>query len=57
VGYLRSGDVDAAVRRAVELGGTVLLGPLDLPGTGRVAVIRDPDAATFGLFQPTGTAI
>lgn len=52
VGYLASDDVDAAARRATELGGTVLLGPLDIPGTGRVAVLRDPDEATFGLFQP-----
>lgn len=52
VGYLASDDVDAAARRAVELGGTVVLGPLDIPGTGRVAVLRDPDEAAFGLFQP-----
>lgn len=57
VGYLGTSDVDAAVRKAEELGGTVLLGPLDVPGTGRVAVLRDPDEATFGLFQPVdGTA-
>ena len=53
VGYLASDDVDAAVRRAEALGGSVLLGPLDVPGTGRVAVLRDPDEATFGLFQPS----
>ena len=53
VGYLASDDVDAAARRAQERGGQVLLGPLDIPGTGRVAVLRDPDEATFGLFQPT----
>lgn len=52
VGYLASDDVDAAARRAVERGAQVLLGPLDVPGTGRVAVLRDPDEATFGLFQP-----
>lgn len=53
VGYFASDDVDAAVRRAEALGGTVLLGPLDIPGTGRVAVLRDPDEATFGLFHPS----
>ncbi len=52
VGYLATEDVDAAAVRARELGGEVLLGPLDIPGTGRVAVLRDPDEATFGLFQP-----
>src|SRR5512140_1932689 len=53
VGYFASDDVDAAVRRAEALGGTVLLGPMNIPGTGRVAVLRDPDEATFGLFQPS----
>jgi predicted enzyme related to lactoylglutathione lyase len=52
VGYLATVDVDLATRRAEELGGRVLLGPLDIPGTGRVAVLRDPDEATFGLYQP-----
>ena len=53
VAYLATDDVDAAVRRAEKLGGSVLLGPLDLPGTGRVAVLRDPDEAVFGLFRPS----
>jgi predicted enzyme related to lactoylglutathione lyase len=56
VGYLGSGDVDAAVVRTQELGGSVLVGPLDIPGTGRVAVLRDPDGATFGLFDPVEPA-
>jgi predicted enzyme related to lactoylglutathione lyase len=52
VGYFASADVDAGARRTEELGGSVLLGPLDIPGTGRVAVLRDPDGAAFGLFDP-----
>jgi predicted enzyme related to lactoylglutathione lyase len=52
VGYLASADVDGGARRTAELGGEVLLGPLDVPGTGRVAVLRDPDGAVFGLFDP-----
>lgn len=52
VGYVATADVDLATRRAEQLGGQVLLGPLDIPGTGRVAVLRDPDEATFGLYQP-----
>jgi predicted enzyme related to lactoylglutathione lyase len=53
VAYFASDDVDAAARRAEALGGSVLLGPLDIPGTGRVAVLRDPDEAVFGLYQPS----
>ncbi len=52
IGYFSSDDVDAAVNRAEALGARVVLGPLDIPGTGRVAVVRDPDEAVFGLFQP-----
>ena len=57
VGYIGSDDVDAASRRSEELGGAILLGPLDVPGTGRVAVLRDPDGATFGLFHPLPSAV
>lgn len=53
VGYFASDDVGAAASRAERLGGSVLLGPLTLPGIGTVAVLRDPDGATFGLFDPT----
>lgn len=52
VGYFASDDVDAAVGRAEALGARLVLGPLDVPGTGRVAVLRDPDEAAFGLFKP-----
>ena len=50
IGYLGSDDVDAAARKARELGGQVLLPPTDVPGVGRAAVLRDPDGAAFGVF-------
>ena len=56
VGYFGTADVDAAADRTSELGGEVLLGPLDIPNTGRVAVLRDPDGATFGVFDPAADA-
>ena len=52
VGYLATDDVDAAAARATSLGAEIVLGPLDIPGTGRVAVLKDPDEAPFGLFKP-----
>jgi predicted enzyme related to lactoylglutathione lyase len=55
VSYFDSDDVSAAASRAEQLGGSVLLGPLTVPGTGEVAVLRDPDGATFGLFHPAPT--
>ncbi|MFD4422964.1 VOC family protein [Agromyces sp. NPDC058484] len=56
VAYFASNDVDGGAARTEALGGVVLVGPIDVPGTGRVAVLRDPDGATFGLFAPSATA-
>ena len=52
VGYFSTDDVETAASRAEGLGGSVLVGPLDIPGVGIVAVVRDPDEAVFGLFRP-----
>ena len=40
-----AGDIKAA-------GGKVYKGPDDIPGTGRFAVVADPQGAVFGLLQP-----
>lgn len=50
IAYLGTDDVDAAARTAEELGGKVLLPPVDVPGMGRAAVLRDPQGAAFGVF-------
>jgi hypothetical protein len=44
-------DVDADIRKATDLGASVLAGPADIPGTGRFAVLIDPQGAAFALFQ------
>ncbi len=38
-------DVEETARRAVDAGGTLFDGPLDLPPAGRLAVLADPHAA------------
>ena len=43
-------DADEAARKTKELGGEVLLAPVDVPGMGRAAVLRDPQGAVFGVF-------
>lgn len=43
-------DADEAARKTKELGGAVLLAPVDVPGMGRAAVLRDPQGAVFGVF-------
>ena len=43
-------DTDETVARAKELGGTVLMGPMDLPDIGRLAVLQDPAGAVFQVM-------
>lgn len=50
--YLGTDDVERAVRTAQALGGDVLLPPVDVPGIGRAAVLRDTQGAAFGVFEP-----
>jgi predicted enzyme related to lactoylglutathione lyase len=44
-------DVDALMRRGVELGGTEALAAADMPGVGRVGYLLDPDNNVFGLIS------
>lgn len=50
--YIAVDDADATAAKAGELGGTVMVGPADIPQTGRFAVISDPLGAVFGILQP-----
>lgn len=50
--YVAVGDVDAAVRRTEELGGSVLHPPTDIPSVGRFAVIQDPQGAAIAVYRP-----
>ncbi len=49
--YFGASDVDADSAHAVSLGATQVLAPTDVPGTGRFAVLLDPQGAAFALFQ------
>lgn len=50
IGYVTVPDVDAAVDRAQELGGTAPVPGTDIPGVGRFAVIQDAQGAVFSPF-------
>ena len=50
-------DVDAAAKRALELGGRIVTPPTDIPEIGRFAVITDPQGAEISLFTPKGEAM
>jgi uncharacterized protein len=50
--YVAVDDADTTVAKASELGGSALMGPMDVPNVGRIAVLRDPQGATFGILKP-----
>jgi predicted enzyme related to lactoylglutathione lyase len=49
--YFAVEDTDAMVKKAADLGGTILAPPMDIPDTGRFAVIQDPQGAAFGIIK------
>jgi predicted enzyme related to lactoylglutathione lyase len=52
LGFVQVEDVDASVARVQRLGGRVQHAPVDIPGTGRYAVVSDPQGAILNLFKP-----
>ncbi|MEV7417473.1 VOC family protein [Streptomyces sp. NPDC089919] len=52
--YFAVADCDAAVKRAVELGGTLQFGPMGSP-FGRFAAITDPQGANFSVIDVSTT--
>jgi predicted enzyme related to lactoylglutathione lyase len=47
--YFGADDIDARLSKAVEAGGTQLVGATDI-GVGKIAVAQDPQGAVFALF-------
>jgi uncharacterized protein len=52
-GYVHTPDVDATLRKAKELGGSVPGEPMDIPTVGRMAELTDPQGATLWVLAPT----
>lgn len=50
--YVMVDDIDQSAEKAKSLGGNVVTGPMDIPGTGRFAIVSDPQNAVFAMFQP-----
>jgi predicted enzyme related to lactoylglutathione lyase len=50
--YVAVDDPDATTAKAKELGGAALMEPMDVPKVGRLAVLQDPQGATFGIIKP-----
>jgi hypothetical protein len=47
--YFRVPDVDAAAERIKANGGTIINGPMDVPGGDRIVMAMDPQGAAFAL--------
>lgn len=50
--FIAVDDVDECARQAVELGGSVIEEPFDIPNAERFALLRDPQGAAFGIGKP-----
>jgi predicted enzyme related to lactoylglutathione lyase len=49
--YVLVDNIDTSTEKAKSLGGTVAMGPMDVPGHGRVSIIIDPTGAALGMWQ------
>jgi predicted enzyme related to lactoylglutathione lyase len=50
--YFQVTSVDDSIGKVTANGGQVHFGPMEIPGTGRFAVIADPQGAAFALYEP-----
>ncbi len=51
--YFAVADCDASVAKTIELGGQPTAPPIELPGIGRFARLRDAQGAVFAVLGPT----
>jgi predicted enzyme related to lactoylglutathione lyase len=52
LGYLNVADVDQKVAAIEAAGGKALMGPMDIPNVGRIAMVADPQGAPFYVMKP-----
>ena len=52
--YFQVADCDASTAQAKQLGASVMVGPQDIPKTGRFAILKDPQGAMFAVFKFAG---
>jgi predicted enzyme related to lactoylglutathione lyase len=49
--YFPVKDCDGDAKRASQLGGKVLVPPMDIPEVGRFSILADPAGATFAIIK------
>ena len=52
--YISVSDVDVKATQTTELGGKVIVPPMDIPDVGRFCMIEDPTGAKISLIQLRG---
>ncbi|MFL5735039.1 MAG: VOC family protein [Chloroflexia bacterium] len=52
--YFASPDLDATLARAIELGGSVVVPRVDMPGMGSFAIFSDPTGNKVGIWMTEG---
>jgi predicted enzyme related to lactoylglutathione lyase len=52
--YVGSDDIDGDLKKAEQLGGTILVPKTEIPRTGWFGIFQDPAGNRLGLFQRTG---
>jgi len=50
--YVTVNDADDTTAKVAELGGKVVMGPMDVMDYGRMSVLADPTGAVFCIWQP-----
>jgi len=50
--YLAVDDVDQRVEKAKKAGATIMREPFDVPGVGRIAILKEPGGAVVGWMTP-----
>ena len=48
--HVATDDIDATLRRAVELGGTQVMAKTPIPGVGHFGLFADPSGTVIGLY-------
>ncbi|MEU8436448.1 VOC family protein [Streptomyces sp. NPDC029216] len=50
--YLATDSVDSTLKAATDAGASVMMDATDITDIGRMAVVKDPTGAVFGLWEP-----
>lgn len=56
VPYIHTDSLEDSLSRIEARGGKVLVPPMDVPGSGRIAQFSDPTGNRMGLYQPVNGA-